>query len=84
MKYVDELFEKLDKYLSNPNSKIEFLKGVLKDFEFEYKSAGPILQEHIECLDSEHIHKLVESRRPLRDEDWDFIEAQARKKSYGR
>ncbi len=84
MKYVDELFDKLDKYMSSPNAKIQFLKSVMKDFEFEYKSAGPILQEHIDCLDSEHIHKLVESRRPLRDEDWDFIEAQARKKSHGR
>lgn len=82
MNKVDELIDKLDKYISSPNAKIEFLKRVLKDFEFEYKSAGPILQEHIECLDSEHIHKLVESRRPLKNEDWDFIEAQARKKSY--
>lgn len=84
MKRVEELIDKLDKYVSSPEAKIEFLKNVLNDFEFEYKSAGPILQEHIDCLESEHIHKLVESRRPLQNEDWDFIEQQARKKSYGR
>lgn len=84
MNRVDELFDKLDKYISSPKAKIQFLKSVLKDFEFEYKSACHIFQEHIDCLDSEHIHKLVESHRPLRDEDWDFIEAQARKKSYSK
>lgn len=82
MNYVDELFDRLDKYISSPKVKIEFLKKVLRDFEFEYKSAGPILKEHIDCLDSEHIHKLVESRQPLKNEDWDFLEAQTRKKSW--